>query len=304
MIKDQLAGRVIWRAVNEVRVLPYGDALLPVIRMSSLIQLDAYLHRIGYQAAVAPDVATLRALAVAHVASIPFANLNPLMGLPVDLDLAALQQKLVNDERGGYCFEQNLLFEAMLREIGFDVSGLIARVLWGHPEDTQSPQSHMLLRVEVAGESWLVDVGFGGHVLTGALRLQSDIEQATGHEPFRLIQNGAEWRMQSLGHGDWHTLYRFDLRPVAGVDYVVANHYVSTYAASRFVNNLLLGRTTTDRRLSLLNYEFTVRRLGHAPERRHLRDVAELREVMTHEFLLRLPSDADFNRRLDGLPRD
>ena len=272
--------------------------------MPDTIDLDAYLRRVGWFGPVAPDLATLRGLAVAHVATITFANLDPLMGLPVELGLAALQKKLVDEGRGGYCFEQNLLFEAVLREIGFDVSGLIARVLWGHPEDTESPQSHMLLRIELADESWLADVGFGGHVLTGALRLQPEIEQATGHEPFRLLQRDAEWRMQSLAHGQWHSLYRFNLRPVPMIDYIVANHYVSTHPDSRFVSNLLLGRTTTDRRLSLLNYEFTVRRLGHAPERRHLRDAAELRDVLEHEFLLRLPTRADLERRLEGLPRD
>jgi N-hydroxyarylamine O-acetyltransferase len=272
-------------------------------RVPDRIDLDAYLHRIGWHGAVAVDLATLRGLAMAHVAAIPFANLNPLLGLPVELDLAALQQKLVQQGRGGYCFEQNLLFEAVLRQIGFAVTGLIARVLWGHPEDAITPQTHMLLRVELARQSWLADVGFGGHVLTGALRLQPDIEQATGHEPFRLLRHDAEWRMQSLAHGLWRTLYRFDLQPTPLVDYVVANHYVSTHPASRFVSNLMLGRTTADRRLGLFNYEFTVRRSGHEPERRNLRDVSELRHVVEHEFLLRIPAGADIDRRLEGLPQ-
>lgn len=271
--------------------------------MPDAIDLGAYLRRVGWDGPVAPDLATLRGLSTAHVATIPFANLNPLMGWPVSLELADLQRKLVHDRRGGYCFEQNLLFEAVLREIGFDVTGLIARVLWGHPEDVETPQTHMLLQVKLAGESWLTDVGFGGHVLTGALRLQPDIEQATGHEPFRLLRNDAEWRMQSLTQGEWRSLYRFDLRPVPMIDYVVANHYVSTHPASRFVNNLMLGRTTADRRLGLFDADFTVRRLGQEPERRRLRDVAELREVMEREFLLRLPTGVEFDRRLESLPQ-
>src|SRR6185437_972385 len=242
------------------------SADLPENRVPDRIDLDAYLHRIGWHGAVAVDLTTLRGLAMAHVAAIPFANLNPLLGLPVELDLDALQQKLVLQGRGGYCFEQNLLFEAVLRAIGFDV-------------------------------------GFGGHVLTGALRLQPDIEQPTGHEPFRLLRHDAEWRMQSLAHGSWRTLYRFDLQPTPLVDYVVANHYVSTHPASRFVSNLMLGRTTADRRLGLFNYEFTVRRSGHEPERRNLGDVSELRHVVEHEFLLRIPPGADIDRRLEGLPQ-
>jgi len=163
--------------------------------MPDAVNLDAYLRRVGWSGPVGVDLPTLRGLAIAHVATIPFANLDPLMGRPVDLGLAALQRKLVDEGRGGYCFEQNLLFEAMLREIGFEVSGLIARVLWGHPEDTQTPQSHMLLRVELEGESWLADVGFGGHVLTGALRLLPDIRQATAHEPFRLLERDGAIRL-------------------------------------------------------------------------------------------------------------
>jgi N-hydroxyarylamine O-acetyltransferase len=270
--------------------------------MSEPVDLDAYLRRIGHVGAVVPELSTLRALAIAHVAAIPFENLNPLLGLPVDLELATLQRKLVQDGRGGYCFEQNLLFAAVLRTIGFEVSGLIARVLWNQPEDAVTAQTHMLLRVELAGESWLVDVGFGGQVLTGALRLQADIEQATGHEPFRLILRDGDWWMQSLVRGQWLSLYRFDLKPSQPVDYVVANHYVSTHPASRFVSSLIMARTAADRRLSLLNREFTVRRLGHEPERHTLRDSAEIRHVMEREFLLRVPDYADLDQRLDNLP--
>ncbi len=270
--------------------------------MSPSIDLNAYLHRVGCTAAVAPDLPTLRALVAAHVASIPFENLNPLLGRPVELDLAALQQKMVHDGRGGYCFEQNLLFAGVLRTIGFDVSGLIARVLWGQPEDAVTAQTHMLLRVELDGASWLADVGFGGQVLTGALRLQADIEQDTGHELFRLVMVDGDWRMQALMHGQWRSLYRFDLRPSQPVDYVVANHYVSTHPASRFVSNLIAARTTADRRLSLLNHEFTVRRMDREPERHTLRDGKEIRRVLEREFLLRLPDYAGLDPRLDSLP--
>ncbi|MHB1056504.1 MAG: arylamine N-acetyltransferase family protein [Rhodanobacter sp.] len=270
--------------------------------MHGSIDLGAYLRRIGWDGGVAVDAATLRDLAVAHVAAIPFENLNPLLGLPVPLDTPALERKLVHDGRGGYCFEQNLLFAAALRTIGFEVSGLIARVLWQHPEDAVTAQTHMLLRIGLDGESWLADVGFGNQVLTGALRLQAGIGQPTGHEPFRLVERDGEWRMQSQVRGQWLTLYRFDLQPSQMVDYVVANHYVSTHPASRFPSNLIAARTTADRRRSLLNREFTVRRPGQEPERQRLPDSAAIRRVLEEEFLLRLPVHADLDRRLESLP--
>lgn len=270
--------------------------------MSDSIDLGAYLRRIGHDAAVVPDLVTLRALAVAHVAAIPFENLNPFLGLPVNLELASLEHKLLRAGRGGYCFEQNLLFAEVLRAIGFEVSGLIARVLWTQPEDAITAQTHMLLRVALPDGSYLVDVGFGGQTLAGALRLQADIEQPTTLEPFRLIMVDGDWRMQSLVGGQWLTLYRFDLRYVQTIDYVVANHYVSTHPASHFTSNLIVARTASDCRLSLRNREFTVRRPDREPERRTLHDRAGIRRVLEQEFLLRLPEHADLDRRLDNLP--
>lgn len=270
--------------------------------MPHSIDLKAYLQRIGYDAPVAPDLSTLRALAVAHAAAIPFENLSPLLGEAVELTPEAVERKLVRAHRGGYCFEQNLLFAEALRAVGFEVSGLIARVLWKRAEDAITPHTHMLLRIELAGESWLADVGFSGQTLTGALRLRAGIEQPTTHEPFRLMMIDGDWRMQSLVHGQWLSLYRFDLRRTWPVDYAVANYYVSTWPESSFVTNLVVSRTDAERRLSLRNHAFTVRRLDREPERRTLRDAAQIRQVLEREFLLRVPEHPRLDTVLATLP--
>jgi N-hydroxyarylamine O-acetyltransferase len=272
--------------------------------MQDAIDLQAYLRRIGWHGAARADMSTLQAIVAAHLTTIPFENLNPLLGLPVSLEWSALERKLVHEGRGGYCFEQNLLLQAALQAIGFEVSGLIARVLWTRAEDAVTPQTHMLLRVEMAGESWLVDVGFGGQTLVGVLRLQADVEQATRLEPFRLVQMDGDWRMQSLVRGSWLSLYRFDLRPVPLIDYVVANHYVSTHPDSNFVKHLNVARTTSEGRLSLRDREFTLRRIGHEPRRRTLDSVAEIRRVLESEFLIRLPAHPRLDQRLGNLPED
>jgi N-hydroxyarylamine O-acetyltransferase len=270
--------------------------------MQPLIDLDAYLQRIGQPYPARADVDSLKALATAHVAAIPFENLHPLLGLTVDLALPALENKLLRSGRGGYCFEQNLLFAAALRSFGYEVSYLIARVLWGQPEDSITALTHVLLRVEIDGESWLADVGFGGQGLTGALRLIADTPQPTSLEPFRLSRSGDDWRMQSLVREQWLTLYRFDLRPAETIDCIVSNHYVSTHPASRFVQNLIVARTEAHRRLTLHNHEFTIRQPGHETQRRTLSSVEEIRHVLEHEFLLRLPQGDALNRRLQQLP--
>ena len=124
-------------------------------------RLDDYLARIGFRGSVEPNFATLAALHCQHVNAIPFEGLDPLVGLPVNLDLGALQRKLVRSRRGGYCFEQNILFKAALETIGFKVTGLTARVLWMSPPDSPlGPKTHMLLKVDLPDGPRLADVGF------------------------------------------------------------------------------------------------------------------------------------------------
>lgn len=269
---------------------------------SDAIDLPAYLRRIGHHGRLAPDLATLRTLAAAHAAALPFENLDPFLGVPVSLELPALERKLLHAGRGGYCFEQNHLFAAALRAIGYTVHGLLARVLWNQAEDAITAQTHMLLWVEAGSERWLADVGFGSMTLTAALRLQPGLVQPTALEPFRLLEHDGEWRMQASVRGQWLTLYRFNLVPHAMVDYVVANHYVSTFPDSRFVRHLVASRALADRRLSLLDREFTVRWPDAPPQRQLLRDGAQVCEVLESAFGLCLPDRAGIMQRVDALP--
>ena len=270
--------------------------------MTFAIDLPAYLRRIGYTQAVRPDAATLRGLAAAHVASIPFENLDPFLGVPVVLELPRLERKLVQHGRGGYCFEQNLLFREVLRTIGYPVTGLIARVLWQRDESEVTAQSHMLLRVEIEGESWLADVGFGGMVLSGALRLAPDVEQPSAHEPYRLLEDNGQWRMQALVRVQWATLYRFDLQPREDIDYVVANHYTSTFPQSHFLHQLTIARSVPGRRLNLRSRDFTVHHLGGESVRRKLGTAEEILDVLEREFLIQVPRLTHMLARFDALP--
>jgi len=270
--------------------------------MHASIDLSAYLQRIGWHAHVAPDIATLQGLAEAHTSAIAFENLNPWLGLPVDLDLSAIEQKLVRDGRGGYCYEQNRLLGTALRMIGFEVTDLAARVLWNQPDDTITPLSHMLLRVTLQGQAWIVDVGFGGMTPTGALKLESGLEQSTPHEPFRLMRRDEQWMLQGQLPEGWKTLYRFDLQPQQPVDYRASNYYLSTHPESHFVTGLNVARPAPGRRLALRNREFSVHMTGGDSRRRSLHTTAELRAVLEHEFLIRLPAHPQLDAWLDGLP--
>jgi N-hydroxyarylamine O-acetyltransferase len=246
--------------------------------------LAAYLARIGYDGPVAPTRAALDRLHLLHPQAIPFENLNPLAGLPVRIDLASVVAKLVRSKRGGYCFEHNTLFRAVLEAFGFAVTPLFGRVLMGQAEDMQTAQTHKLLHLTCEGEDLIADVGFGGMTLTGPMRLVPGLDQQTPHEPYRLDRTGEDWWLRAQVAGDWRLLYRFTLRPTWPVDEEVSNHYVATHSASAFTTTLRVARILPRGRLALLNRRLTEHRLGEASLVQDIADDAALRAVLLERF--------------------
>lgn len=271
------------------------------------IDLDAYFQRIGYDGPRKPTLETLRALHLLQPQAIAFENLDPLLKRPVRLDSASLEKKLLHDGRGGYCYEQNLLFAHVLRAIGFTVTELAARVLWNVPAGVNTPRVHMLLLVEIGGKRYLTDVGFGGNVLTAPLLLDSIDEQATPHEPFQVHKTGDGFGLQFKMRGDWVKLYRFDLSEQLLPDHEQGNWFVSTHPNSIFVNGIIAARAEPDRRYALANNVLAVHRLKGETEKRVLRTVPELRDALTDLFKLRLAGleglDAALNRVVVGAPQ-
>lgn len=126
-----------------------------------MLDQQAYLTRIGYEGSVNPSVETLRLLHRAHVLTVPFENLDIHLGRSISLDPSALFRKIVLSRRGGYCFELNGLFALLLEQLGFSVTRLAARVLYGG--EGVRPRSHQLLLVQIGESRWIADVGFGGN---------------------------------------------------------------------------------------------------------------------------------------------
>ncbi len=269
--------------------------------MTSAFDLDAYLDRIGFSGPRPATLETLRRLHFCHAGTIPFENLNPLMGWPVDLDVASLQNKLIHKRRGGYCYEQNLLFKHALEAVGFNVVGLAARVSWNTPQSVVLPRTHMLLQVTLGGEAYIADVGFGGPTLTAPLRLVTNVAQTTPHEPFRLTTAGAEFMLEAEIGSSWKPLYRFTLQEQLLPDYEVANWWVSANPKSLFVNSLIAARAAEGRRYTLLNNEFAVHYLDGRTDRRTLGTVAEICEILEDPFGLMLPENPELGAALRRL---
>ncbi|WP_369213425.1 arylamine N-acetyltransferase family protein [Streptomyces flavofungini] len=252
------------------------------------LDIDAYLTRLGHTGETKPNLDTLRALHRAHVAAIPFENLEMMLGRPVPLDLAALQDKMVRRRRGGYCYEQNLLFAAALERVGFDVTGLGARVRAG--ASATRAVTHMLLKVEADGEAWHCDVGFGGDGLLEPFPLRAGAEERQGEWRFQLhAEEGGVLVLRTWRPEGWFDLYAYTLEPRLFVDYAVMNHYTSTHPMSSFIRRPVLQRAAPDARRRLVGDQFAVTRADGTVTERTV-SVSELPDVLVREFGIELDS--------------
>ena len=257
------------------------------------IDLDRYFARIGYTGMPRADLDTLRVLTKLHPAVITFEAVDVLLGRPVDISPGAIQAKLIDGGRGGYCFEQNGLLKRVLEALGFAVEGLIARVLWMLPPDAPPmPLTHMALRVTIDGKRWLADVGFGACIAGAPLQLDAiGTEQPTRHETFRLVHRGAWTLLEAQLTDGWQPLYMLSPEPALDADYMAANWYTSTHPSSGFRRELRAARTTPDRRTTLMNNRLTVRHSEGGMERRFLAE-HEIADALVSTFDLRLDADS------------
>ena len=224
-------------------------------------------------------------------AAIAFENIDPLARRVPPLDLASVQRKLVTQRRGGYCYEQNTLFQGALLALGFRVTGLMARVRRGVPPHVMTPRSHMLLLVDLPEGPHLADVGYGALTPTAPLRLRVDLEQATPNEVFRLAPDRR--RVHPAG-GDRRRLGGcLSVRAVAAATDRLRGDQLphATRPNALFVENLVVTRPTPGVRRTLFNRQFSVRREGAVVERQVLRTRA-ITAVLADEFGLML-GDAD-----------
>jgi N-hydroxyarylamine O-acetyltransferase len=264
--------------------------------MSFQPDLDAYFARIGYIGPRDLTLEVLNAIAAAHIQSIPFENLDVLIRRPILLEPAAIFQKLVQDRRGGYCFEQNGLLLEILGALGFQVAPLSARVRWQRPQDFTPPRTHVFLRVEIDTEVWLVDVGVGGLSPTAAIRLDdSGRVQTTPHEPRRIVRRGGRLFHEVLLGDEWCDLYEFTLEEMPLIDREVANWYTSAHPLSHFRERLIVSRAAPEGvRLTLQNNEFSIRGRDGRSDTQKLASPEELLEVLATHFGLYFPAGTRF----------
>jgi N-hydroxyarylamine O-acetyltransferase len=231
------------------------------------VDIMAYLDRINYHGPLAPTAETLRELQVAHLLTVPFENLSIHARQPIVLDDNALFEKIVKRRRGGFCYEANGLFAALLRALGFNVKMLSAGVAnagGGFGPDFD----HMALVVTV-NQRWLVDVGFGDSFREPLLIDKRD-EQQQGERAYRIDSNGTYLILMQRddgADGEWKAQYRFTLQPYGYSDYEEMCRYHQTSPQSHFTRGRICSRATPDGRVTLGEMRLITTRNGERQER-------------------------------------
>jgi N-hydroxyarylamine O-acetyltransferase len=226
-----------------------------------MMNIPAYLDRINYRGPLNADAETLRQLHIAHLRSAPFENLSIHAHEPIVLDDESLFEKIVTRRRGGFCYELNGLFAALLRALGFHVAMLSAEV--ANDDGTFSaPFDHMTLIVTL-DERWLVDVGFGDSFIE-PLRIDERGAQIQGDRAYR-IEPGEDYlvmQQKTSEANGWKSQYRFNLKSYQYEDYLERCLYHQTSPASHFTQNRICSMLTVNGRISVSNKRFIVTKDG------------------------------------------
>ena len=258
--------------------------------MSQKVNLNAYFERIGFAGSIAPTLATLEAIHALHPAAIPFETIDPVMGRPVLLDQPSLEQKLLHKGRGGFGFEHNTLLMNVLRDLDFTVRSHAALMLLPHGESA-ALASHLVLVVDIAGTSYLCDVGSSTFMLTAPIKLRDGLEQQVGRELFRPIRQAEGWLLEVKVGDDWHGVYQFDLAEQGDSDIAALSHAAEKHYFDHAL--LLAARIDKDGRSVLSGTRLSIHRPGEAPELRHAADVDALKAMLNEVFRITLPLAVD-----------
>jgi N-hydroxyarylamine O-acetyltransferase len=222
---------------------------------SDIFNLDSYFERTNYKGSTEVSEGTLRDIHIAHTLNVPFENLDVFYKRPILLDGASLYKKMVKERRGGYCFEMNGIFSLVLQEMGFKVTNLLARVTIDGIHYTT--KTHQAILVETGGNKWLADVGFGNDGIIAPLILEENTEQKQFAHTYRLITDSSlGYVLQKKNEDGYNPLYAFALDECSPEDFLMSNHFTSTFPESFFLKMRMCTMPTKDGRITLTDDHF------------------------------------------------
>lgn len=245
------------------------------------MNIKAYLERINYHGALTPNAQVLRQLQIAHLLTVPFENLSIHAKEPIILDDDALFTKIVEHRRGGFCYEANGLFAALLRDLGFSVAMLSTSV--ANSEGGFGPDFDHLALLVTLEKRWLVDVGFGDS-FREPLLLDEEGEQIQGNRAYRIVSEGNYMILRQRDEdNNWKPMYRFTLQPYHYADFAEMCHYHQTSPQSHFTQRRICSRATENGRLTLSEMRFIITSENGSREERTLTSQEEY-EAVLHDY--------------------
>ena len=246
--------------------------------------LSEYLRRLGLEASPRVNPEGLNALIWAHQTHVPFEDLNTgLLGRPVNLEIPALYEKVVAQRRGGYCFELNALFVRLLKDLGFDARQVFCRVVRGR--DFLPPCLHEGIVVALEGRLYFCDVGFGGPMPAGALRIEDGFGETIRGESFRIERFDDYWWTisRAASDGRWEAILQFNTFPQQPQEFLAVNQKCAGDPDSLFVKQVLVNLRTERGALSVTGDQFTRRADGKAVTE-NIPDDAALHRILKEHF--------------------
>lgn len=250
-------------------------------------EIAKYLQRIKLNRAKA-DLAGLIELQELHTENIPFENLDIIVGRKILLDHQHLFDKVILKERGGYCFELNILYAELLKWVGFSPKPVLGRVWLSNPKGTP-PRNHLAHLVELNGKTYVTDVGFGGLITRFPLdiNISSPINDKDGLVRVIPFTDGQLMIQRKTDKG-WMNQYSFDNMDISPEDIAISNYYMSTHPDSHLIYHRIVGRNTTDGRLGLFNNKLTTRKGIIRDHSRRIKFGQEWIDTIQNQFSLTL----------------
>lgn len=261
------------------------------------MRLQNYLSRIGLDQAPRASLDGLHLLEDSHMRHVPFENLDVLIGRPLDLSPDALFEKIVSRGRGGYCFELNTLYGALLSEVGFDPVPMLARVWLRDPVETP-PRTHLVNRVSIDGQDWISDVGFGGRAARCPIKIEDGYEVDDGDGRIRITKDTEfGYRISRFQDGAWSDQYTVETEAAHMADILSGNHWTESHPESHFRHGIGVGLFTVEGRTSFYGGVLTHR--GEETMTSPVSGLVDTLEILKAEFGIAINMTQDERAHLE-----
>lgn len=223
------------------------------------MDVKKYFERIGLSedTKISYTYDFLKKLQLCHVTTVPYENLDILDEIPLSLKAEDVYDKVVNKNRGGYCFELNCLLSALLKELGFKTEDYLARFLRNEPEIPV--RRHRIVIVKCEEGTYICDVGMGQSAPRYPLKLEEETIQQQFGETYKFEKDDFHgWVLYDLYKGEWRKFCSFTEERQLDIDFTLPSFYCEKHPDSPFNKTVMVAVKTMEGRKTISDREYRV----------------------------------------------